>query len=240
LSEIKGITFDFYYTLAHYWSGRNRGARWQEHLATHKLAADPWHDEMLYRVFHFYADVYHPSMADDQKRFFWKEFTRRLFAACRVRVQTPSEFLRHVEPVREIFGSSCLALYEEAPGVLEELADRGYRMAIISNWHRGLSYFCQELGILDYFDAVVASDEVGAVKPDRRIFDEASKRLSLRPEQIVHVGDNHVDDLQGAEAAGFAAVLLVREHHPNFGRIKACKNLIEFQETLDSRPPAGK
>ena len=57
------------------------------------------------------------------------------------------------------------------------------------------------------FRTIVTSCEVGRRKPDPEIFREASRRLSLRPEEIVHVGDRWDLDVKGALAAGCGAVL---------------------------------
>ena len=61
-----------------------------------------------------------------------------------------------------------------------------------------------------YFDVIVISCEVGATKPDRRIFEIAARRLGLALGEILHVGDSAAMDLRGARAAGLRALLLQR------------------------------
>jgi putative hydrolase of the HAD superfamily len=54
------------------------------------------------------------------------------------------------------------------------------------------------------FDAVVVSYEIGAHKPDRRIFDTAIDRLDS--DTYVMVGDDYDADIVGAGEAGFETV----------------------------------
>ena len=84
-------------------------------------------------------------------------------------------------------------------------------MGIVSNWQRGLSHFCRELGLLERVDFVVASAEVGLEKPDRRIFELAARRMGLAPEAMLHVGDHPIEDVDGAREAGLSALLLTRD-----------------------------
>ena len=53
------------------------------------------------------------------------------------------------------------------------------------------------------------SFEVGAEKPDPRIFLAAARSLGVRPEETLMVGDHEVD--AGAERAGMRAFLLPYE-----------------------------
>jgi len=57
------------------------------------------------------------------------------------------------------------------------------------------------------FSAIVTSCEVGWGKPDRAIFDEASRRIGVPGAEILHVGDRWDLDVEGALGAGFGAAL---------------------------------
>jgi putative hydrolase of the HAD superfamily len=110
-------------------------------------------------------------------------------------------------------GPACLAVYEEVPAVLRALKHAGMRLAVISDWQKGLPHFVEELGLAGYFDAVVASAEVGYQKPDPRLFEEARARLRVPARETLHVGDLP-EDIEGARAAGFSAVFLARQGQP--------------------------
>ena len=57
-------------------------------------------------------------------------------------------------------------------------------------------------GILQLFDSLLVSDEVGIRKPDRAIFELSIQQLGVEPEEVLFVGDSLTDDFQGALNAG--------------------------------------
>ena len=86
-------------------------------------------------------------------------------------------------------------------------------------------------GIVDRFAAIVTSDALKLSKPDPRIFHHAACAMGVRPEQCVHVGDDLKKDVEGAGAAGFRAIWLVRGVGPpdrprGVTTIESLKNLI--------------
>lgn len=203
------ITFDWYGTLADHRHGIGRGRRFHEYLAAQGLSGAPWDRRVLYEVFDFYEGRYRPDLSDSEKQSFWTAFTRLLFERARVHC-LPDEIIVHADAISEIFGSRCFHLFPDVKETLSGLKASGLRLGLISNWHGGLHYFCEELGIAQHFDAVVSSADVGCEKPDPRIFSEALTRLRTSPEQTLHVGDSIDDDFRGAKAAGMDSVLVDR------------------------------
>ena len=117
-------------------------------------------------------------------------------------------------PVQEAFGraleTALPVLYPHLAQTVARLRKEGYRTGIVSNtgrtWGRYLRPIQDELGIGKYFDARVFSDEVRVRKPDRRIFERALDRLHLKPEEVVHIGDDVDADVAGAKDMGMRAV----------------------------------
>ncbi|MDD2732188.1 MAG: HAD family hydrolase [Candidatus Pacebacteria bacterium] len=62
--------------------------------------------------------------------------------------------------------------------------------------------------IEDLFDVVIVSSRVGVRKPEGRIFYEALKSLSAKPEEAVFVSDEVSEDLVGAKACGMRIIWL--------------------------------
>jgi putative hydrolase of the HAD superfamily len=91
-----------------------------------------------------------------------------------------------------------------------ELARRlrpAYRVSVLSNADRSLRWRLEhEHGLLDLFDDVVVSAEVGLAKPDPDIFHMAARRLGLAPEQCAFVDDWDVN-VKAAREVGMSAVL---------------------------------
>lgn len=101
-------------------------------------------------------------------------------------------------------------IFDDVPPVLEGLAAAGFRLAVISNWDERLRDLLRRLHLDSHFEAIVVSCEVGHRKPDRAIFDEATRQLGLPAGQILHIGDSVEMDLMGARNAGFHALRIDR------------------------------
>ena len=110
--------------------------------------------------------------------------------------------------------------YPEVYDVLTQLRRKGYLLAIISNFDRRLYPVLADLGLVDFFDTVVISSEVGADKPDPRIFKHALERLGIQPGQAWHVGDDPKRDW-GAEALGLRVFRLERPRHTFYDLVAA-------------------
>jgi len=101
-------------------------------------------------------------------------------------------------------------LVEGVRETLEEIKGR-FRLAVISDAifspGRALRELLRGEQILDLFDTLVFSDEVGCSKPDRRMFERAASDLGVPVTQVIHIGDRDHNDVKGAQAAGARAIL---------------------------------
>jgi HAD superfamily hydrolase (TIGR01549 family) len=99
------------------------------------------------------------------------------------------------------------------PGVIESLRwlkERGYRIGSVTNRGLGNEPFREELryySLLDFFEVLSISCEVGYLKPHPRIFQHALDALGIGPEEAMMVGDSLRADVGGAKALGMTAVL---------------------------------
>jgi epoxide hydrolase-like predicted phosphatase len=84
-----------------------------------------------------------------------------------------------------------------------------YATALLSNaWSGTRERLENDWGILDAFDQVVISAEVGLAKPDPRIFDLTLERLKATAAQAVFV-DDFLDNTGAAAATGLHAVRFI-------------------------------
>lgn len=97
--------------------------------------------------------------------------------------------------------------YPDTAPTLRALRERGLKVAIVSNVPRDLSDVFRAHGLAGYVDAFVHSFQVGAEKPDPRIFLAACERIGTAPAATLMVGDHAVAD-GGATAAGLRFLLL--------------------------------
>ena len=100
-------------------------------------------------------------------------------------------------------------LYPEVPEVLEKLRPR-FRLAVISNFDGRLRFILQHLGISKFFSHIFISSEIGADKPDPEIYRRAARLTNLKPNEILHVGDDPQRDWEAASLAGLSVFQLNR------------------------------
>ncbi len=91
---------------------------------------------------------------------------------------------------------------------LQELRDRGYRLAVISNADGRVEALLQSVGLAQYFDFILDSTVVGVEKPDPRIFRLGCERAGVEPEAAIYVGDIYEIDVVGARAVGMRSFLI--------------------------------
>lgn len=101
-------------------------------------------------------------------------------------------------------------LYDDVPAALSELAARGYRLGIASNFDGRLKQIISGHAPLRSCEAVFVSSEVGFAKPDPRFFSAVTSQLGVAADQVLLVGDDEVNDTLGGRAAGWQAVQLDR------------------------------
>ncbi|MBV9876496.1 MAG: HAD-IA family hydrolase [Verrucomicrobia bacterium] len=147
-----------------------------------------------------------PGPRPDDGRSWWRD----------VVIQTLENARAEVEPFDDFFD----AVYHEftlpgvwllEPGALELLQDlrqAGFRLGIISNFDLRLREILKHVGVLDLFEQIIVSSQVGAEKPSPRIFEEALRRFAVEPAELLHVGDEEKADGEGARALGIQAFIL--------------------------------
>lgn len=94
-----------------------------------------------------------------------------------------------------------------AYAALTVLKDAGVKVAVVSNFDTRLRKLLKDLNVLDMFDAVIISAEVGYEKPDGQIFEAALDELGVAASKAVHVGDDQKADKEGANGVGIACWL---------------------------------
>jgi HAD superfamily hydrolase (TIGR01549 family) len=96
--------------------------------------------------------------------------------------------------------------------IRDQLRAAGVRLALITNGASDTQRArLASLRMDEWFDVVVISGEVGAVKPDASVFAMAAQPLRVDGRALWHVGDNLATDVLGAVAAGHTAVWVNRD-----------------------------
>ena len=119
-----------------------------------------------------------------------------------------------VSSITAIYADSLFSypppLHPNAVRVLRYAKESGYRVGLISNTGMTLGYtfriYMEQLGILEYFDALKFSDEERLAKPCLEIFLQSARALGTPPSEVVHVGDHLRNDVFGASQAGMMTI----------------------------------
>ena len=97
--------------------------------------------------------------------------------------------------------------YPDTADVLRALHRQGIGTAVVSNIAFDVRPAFGAIGAVDHVDEFVLSFEVGAIKPDARIFETALSRMGVDPDKAVMVGDSDEAD-GGARAVGCGFILV--------------------------------
>lgn len=93
--------------------------------------------------------------------------------------------------------------YPTVRRTLIELARRGFRMGVVTDAPRFKAYQrLDQAGLTDFFHFVVTSCDHGEQKPHERPFRDALELLSMRPDEVLMVGDWPERDMAGAKNLG--------------------------------------
>jgi len=90
--------------------------------------------------------------------------------------------------------------------VLGELKAAGLKLGLLSDFppETKLEY----LGLSSFWDTVLCTESIGALKPAVKPFEELAKALACPAEKILYVGNSRRYDVGGAKRAGLKAALL--------------------------------
>jgi putative hydrolase of the HAD superfamily len=99
---------------------------------------------------------------------------------------------------------------EGAVETLQALRARGLRLGLISNTGRtpgsALRRVLEQLALAQSLDVMIFSNEHGACKPQRSIFEALRDRLGVPFEETAFVGDNLYADVHGAQSCGMRGI----------------------------------
>jgi putative hydrolase of the HAD superfamily len=149
----------------------------------------------------------HHDMAADRERL----ATLRARCAEVLREALPERARRAPALEEALLASLRFRPFDEVPEVLAELRRRGARLVVVSNWDVSLHDALDATGLRPLVDGAVTSAEVGAAKPDPRIFARALEVAGVAAAEALHVGDSPDADVAGARAAGIEPVLVARD-----------------------------
>jgi putative hydrolase of the HAD superfamily len=204
---VKAILFDFFGTIAVY--GDMKEA-----------------DEKSYKIMYDYVSSKDNSVAYDWFVNVWNENFNTPITLDEKTEDTI--FLTKISKVFKAFniaissseiaqiGQSCVNTWQSHISFPEDMhltfrfLKSKYKLALVSNFDHPvhLRKLLVEKSLLNYFDSVVISGEIGINKPDSKIFETALKELNVLSSEAIFIGDNMIDDISGAQCVGCKIILM--------------------------------
>ncbi|MFP3346131.1 MAG: HAD family hydrolase [Sulfolobaceae archaeon] len=115
-------------------------------------------------------------------------------------------------------------LFDDVKPFLNELKKDGYKIIMITNATRSVYRIVDDLGLINYLDDIIASCDLGIMKPHPRIFRIAKEKYGT---PIFHIGDIYEIDYVGALRAGINPLLLDRYNFYDDIKANKVKNLLQ-------------
>lgn len=101
-------------------------------------------------------------------------------------------------------------VYPDVADALERWQQLGIPLGILSNFDSRIYSVLKSLKLADYFTSVTLSTEVGAAKPNPKIFETALQKHNCPAHAAWHIGDSFEEDYQAAKAVGMRGIWLRR------------------------------
>lgn len=166
----------------------------------------------------------------------WHDFLVRICQ--RLDLATPTRFAS-AELFDRFAHASAWELFADVRPTISTLRERGLKLGIVSNWDLRLPFLLKDFGLEEPFDQITFSAKEGIEKPNPKLFLSCLAAMNVPPEQALHVGDHPIDDFEGAQAAGMAAVLIDRmgSSGPDLGQL--LEPFLEEPDPSSLRPVPG-
>jgi len=212
---LKAVTFDLWKTLVTYSDLEQRARR--KRLRT---------EGMLNKLISFGYSVSLDEVTNAYERSGEKieEFRKSLreldtktqlayFLKCLGIDQRNEELLGALEkPYAEASIIEAPRLMEGVKETINAIKNMKYKIGLISNVGRTpgrvVRVYLRNYDLLDGFDTVSFSDEIGFRKPHEKIFLQTLSKLRVSANEAMHVGDDPYADIYGAKNAGMKTCLL--------------------------------
>jgi putative hydrolase of the HAD superfamily len=114
-----------------------------------------------------------------------------------------------IQPAFDVFYAARqqVSLYDDVVPVLDSLT-KDFHLVSLTNGNASTV----ETGVDHWFTLALNSATVGKLKSEPDIYRQVMDRLGIEPGAMLHIGDDPVHDIAGAQKAGIRSVWLNRQH----------------------------
>ncbi|OYP36115.1 HAD-IA family hydrolase [Rhodopirellula sp. MGV] len=104
------------------------------------------------------------------------------------------------------------ALFDDVLPTVQRLKQKGYQVAIASNFDERLPPIVEALGLSPSIDEILISSKLGFSKPNLQFYHRAADQLQATDTaRLLMIGDTYGGDVEAAQQAGWRARHLVRD-----------------------------
>ena len=102
--------------------------------------------------------------------------------------------------------------------ILKYVKEKNYKIGILSNFdHAETAYKnLDRFNIINYFNKIIISEEIGYRKPNKITFEIALKELNSTAIDTIFVGDNYNCDILGASECSIDSIWLKTDVNINY------------------------
>ena len=193
-------------------------------------------DEMIVKVFEELYRVYRNGVMTPKEQIYYfsgpplldtvkKEFPN----------QDPNFMISEFEELSPLYYDKYVSLYPGSFEVLDALKKMHIKLGVVTNKLRGTAVkSLKQFGLYNFFDVIVALDDVNYPKPNEEGVLKAMSLLRISdPNDVLYVGDNAIDYLTSLNAGVKSALvvwgprILDNKLNPDI-KVKTFKELLDY------------
>lgn len=238
--QYKAVIFDLHYTILRL--SPSRGIMYQRIFKKHGFNARPREIKKVFSaVWNEYGDN---KISEDSKNHhneknieeWWFNFHFKMLKKLGLRNKDVAEIINR-DISNQFYGNHQIhRMYNDAKKILPFLKKHKIKLALATNGYKSTNQIIKHFKLNRYFDYISVSSDIGISKPDPKLYHFIAKKLSLKPEEILCVGDSYPTDIIGARNAGCGAAIVDRkntEYKKKYdciylNNLMQVKNLINF------------
>jgi HAD superfamily hydrolase (TIGR01549 family) len=227
--NIQAVLLDFGGTIAY-----SRPPTWKKYEKTLLLTLkNHGHTTNLTQMRMALDKLYIPNTQGKFKNYtqYWTTFLKKQ------NIPPQTSLIKNLETTRKQSINKLYRLYNHTIPTLAELEEK-YRLALVSNCTMNTRKQINKLGLTKFFKHMSLSNEIGARKPDERIYLDTLNALRLKGHDCIFIADE-ISDLEGAKALKMKTLLVHQgssthdeAKDPNFKPDLECKRISDITRFL--------
>ncbi|MDO8556665.1 MAG: HAD-IA family hydrolase [Nanoarchaeota archaeon] len=125
--------------------------------------------------------------------------------------------------------------YRQTEQVLKQLRTHGYKIGLVSNFGKNCPTILDYHRLTQHFDYIGISSHERLKKPDQRFFKKVLKKLNVKPEEALMIGDKIKKDYLPAKALRMHALLLSNTKRNDAETIRDLKQIFSYIKKVNGR-----